>query len=123
MTGIIQMARSLPLLGICLKFCKSYFFTFKINFKSDIKEGDELLINYGHEANGDLLSLYGFTIDKNQSPISYSQEELVQACTTTQGLHQRVCEARIEYFTSEGSYFCRHKTLNLVKSSFLVKSI
>ena len=69
---------------------------------SDIKEGEELLINYGHEGNVELLSLYGFAAENNQSPVVFGEGDLVEACTLTQGLHQRVCQSRIEYF---GAYF------------------
>ena len=70
----------------------------KITTLRKINAGEELLINYGHEANSDLLSLYGFTIDNNQSPVKFSDEEMVLACVETQGLNERVCQTRIEYF-------------------------
>lgn len=67
---------------------------------NDIKEGEELLINYGHEGNGELLSLYGFALENNQSPVVFTEDDLVEACILTQGLHQRVCKSRIEYFAA-----------------------
>ena len=70
----------------------------KITTLRKINAGEELLINYGHEANSDLLSLYGFTLDNNQSPVKFSDEEMVLACVETLGLNERICQTRIEYF-------------------------
>ena len=63
-----------------------------------IAEGEELLINYGHEANSELISLYGFALDNNASPIAFSTQDLNDACAVILGLDERVCSARIDYF-------------------------
>ena len=41
-----------------------------------IKAGDELVINYGHEGAIDILSLYGFTLKGNISPMKFTIPEM-----------------------------------------------
>ena len=48
----------------------------KIFSVDKIKAGDELVINYGHEGALDILSLYGFTLKGNISPMKFTIPEM-----------------------------------------------
>ena len=50
-----------------------------ISGKESIKKDEELFINYGHENNIDLVSLYGFTLANTQSNLKFKSDELIKS--------------------------------------------